>query len=156
MTARVCIVALIALLGALAARQPLAVEADGIEDLVGRLDTRVAIVRTGGYWNSASTSGIFRIVVIRTGHEHSSTRAFAQWLTAGQSGELIEVSTVPIAEVNSMILAIVTDVQFRKAAALSDNQIVLTLIHRYQPGTKCVQLVMGELGSYLAQQGVCE
>ncbi len=47
----------------------------------------VLSVRSGGYWEAAGESGVYRVVVVNAGFEHVTSRVFVEWLRGPRSGD---------------------------------------------------------------------
>ncbi len=42
---------------------------------------------SGGYWESGTDSGIYRVVVVNSGFEHVTSRVFVEWVRGPKSDE---------------------------------------------------------------------
>jgi hypothetical protein len=76
--------AIAGLLLGLAAAGPL--RADPVADGVAAIPGVVEDIRIGGTWAARSQSGIYRIVVARTGGDQVTARLFVQWVAYDDDG----------------------------------------------------------------------
>jgi hypothetical protein len=94
----------ISLAVALAAPPALASElGDGIAAMTGGVED----VRIGGTWQTGGKSGVYRLVVARSGGNAITARLFVQWIAYGETGEATVEHSIEIAEFDELDLDIV-------------------------------------------------
>lgn len=81
--------------------------ADGLSDSVNALPGSVEDVRIGGTWESDDKSGVYRIVIARTGGEPATARLFVQWISYDDAGQANVDRSVEIMELADLHLDIV-------------------------------------------------
>ncbi len=72
--------------------------ADGIVAMPGQVEE----VRVGGTWERGGNSGIYRVIVARTGGQAVTARLFVQWVTYTDDGGAKVENTLEIAEFNDL------------------------------------------------------
>jgi hypothetical protein len=102
MTMRLAAVA--GLLIALAAAGPL--RADPVADGVAAIPGVVEDVRIGGTWAARAQSGVYRIVVARTGGDQVTARLFVQWLAYDDDGGTKVQNSIEIKEFSALAVDI--------------------------------------------------
>jgi hypothetical protein len=115
MSTRLAAAALFAM--ALAATPPALADAvlDGIASMPGGVEN----VGIAGTWQRDGKSGVYRVVIARTGGDAVTARLFVQWLTYGEAGDTTVENTVEIAEFATLGLDIVDYVSESDAEGLS-------------------------------------
>lgn len=67
---------------------------DGLKTLPGSVED----VRVGGTWTRGGQSGVYRVIVSRTGGDAIAARLFIQWVAFGEVGEATVTDTIEIPE----------------------------------------------------------
>ena len=93
--------------------------ADGISDGIASLPGAVEDVRIGGTWQADGKSGVYRMVIARTGGEAVTARLFVQWIAYGEAGEATLEHTNEIVEFATLGLDIIDYVSESDAEGLS-------------------------------------
>ena len=93
--------------------------ADGIADGVATLPGAVEDVRIAGTWQADGKSGVYRMVIARTGGEAVTARLFVQWIAYGEAGEATLENTNEIVEFATLGLDIIDYVSESDAEGLS-------------------------------------
>jgi hypothetical protein len=90
------LIAALALVTALGAMRPAFADAvlDGLKTLPGSVED----VRVGGTWDQGGKSGIYRIIVSRSGGDPITARLFIQWVAYDDSGGATVTDTIEIKE----------------------------------------------------------
>ncbi len=90
------IIAAVALALAVVAMRPAFADAvlDGLKTLPGSVED----VRVGGTWDQGGKSGIYRIIVSRSGGDPITARLFVQWVAYDDSGGAAVTDTIEIKE----------------------------------------------------------
>ena len=76
---------------------------DGLKTLPGNVDD----VRVGGTWDRDGKSGIYRVIVARSGGDAITARLFIQWVAYEDDGSLTVQDTVEIQELADLKVDIV-------------------------------------------------
>lgn len=76
--------------------------ADQVADGVAAIPGVVEEVRIGGTWERDGNSGIYRIVVTRSGGDAVTARLFVQWVAYQDDGGAAVVDSVEIAEFGAL------------------------------------------------------
>ena len=84
------------LLLALAAVQP--ARADPLLDSLAALPGSIEDVRIVGSWNQGGQSGVYRVLVSRSGGDIVTARMFVQWLAFDDNGGAKVINTIEIQE----------------------------------------------------------
>jgi hypothetical protein len=77
---------------------PTLAQADPILDGITNLPGSVEDVRIVGSWNQGSQSGVYRVLVSRSGGDLVTARMFVQWIAYDDNGGANVVNTVEIQE----------------------------------------------------------
>jgi hypothetical protein len=109
--------AVIALVATVTAALP--ARADEVADGIAAMPGGVEDVRIGGTWQDGSKSGVFRIVIVRTGGNAVTARLFVQWVAYGDTGEATVEHSMEITEFEELDLDIVDYVSESDAEGLS-------------------------------------
>ena len=99
------VVAVLMLLISLAATPP--ATADQVLDGVATLPGSVEDVRVGGTWDRDGQSGVYRIVLARSGGDGVTARLFIQWVVYQDDGSAAVQETLEIKEVAELRVDIV-------------------------------------------------
>ena len=86
---------------------PLAASADELLDGLKTLPGNVDDVRVGGTWDRDGKSGIYRVIVARSGGDAITARLFIQWVAYEDDGSLTVQDTVEIQELADLKVDIV-------------------------------------------------
>jgi len=78
------------------------VSADDIADGVATMPGAVEDVRIGGTWDRGSSSGLYRIVVTRSGGNTITARLFVQWVAFDDDGGSTLIDSIEIEEVGEL------------------------------------------------------
>ena len=81
--------------------------ADDLTEAVKAIPGSVEDVRIGGTWESDDKSGVYRIVIARSGTEPVTARLFVQWITVDDEGQASVDRSVEIMELADLRLDIV-------------------------------------------------
>jgi hypothetical protein len=81
--------------------------ADEVADGIAAIPAGVEDVRIGGTWQDGSRSGVFRIVIVRTGGNAVTARLFVQWVAYGDTGEATVEHSMEVTEFDELDLDIV-------------------------------------------------
>ena len=94
-----------AIAGTLVLSHPVLADAllDGLKTLPGNVDD----VRVGGTWDRDGKSGIYRVIVARSGGDAITARLFIQWVAYEDDGSLTVQDTVEIQELADLKVDIV-------------------------------------------------
>jgi len=95
------------------------VRADEVADGIATMPGGVEDVRIGGTWQDGNKSGVFRLVIVRTGGNAVTARLFVQWVAYGDTGEATVEHSMEIAEFDELALDIVDYVSESDAEGLS-------------------------------------
>ncbi len=76
---------------------------DGLKTLPGNVDD----VRVGGTWDRDGKSGVYRVIVARSGGDAITARLFIQWVAYQDDGSLTVQDTVEIQELADLKVDIV-------------------------------------------------
>ena len=93
--------------------------ADGISDGIAKLPGAVEDVRVAGTWQAEGKSGVYRMVIARTGGDAVTARLFVQWIAYGEAGEATLENTNEIVEFATLGLDIIDYVSESDAEGLS-------------------------------------
>lgn len=74
------------------------VRADEVADGIAAMPGGVEDVRIGGTWQDEGKSGVFRIVIVRSGGNAVTARLFVQWIGYGETGETTVEHSLEITE----------------------------------------------------------
>ena len=98
-------VAMLALVAGLALAPPAYADAvlDGLKALPGNVED----VRIGGSWDQGGKSGVYRILVTRSGGDMVTARLFIQWIAYDDNGGSTVQDTVEIQELAALSVDIV-------------------------------------------------
>lgn len=110
--------AMLAVVAATIATAP-PVLADGISDGIASLPGAIEDVRIGGTWQADGKSGVYRVLIARTGGDAITARLFIQWIAYGEAGEATLENTNEIVELASLGLDIIDYVSESDAEGLS-------------------------------------
>jgi hypothetical protein len=83
------------------------VRADEVADGIATMPGGVEDVRIGGTWQDGNKSGVFRIVIVRTGGNAVTARLFVQWVAYGDTGDATVEHSLEVAEFAELDLDIV-------------------------------------------------
>jgi hypothetical protein len=72
--------------------------ADPLTDGIAALPGNVEDVRIGGSWDAGSKSGVYRILIARSGGDQVTARLFVQWIAYDDTGGGTVQDTVEIQE----------------------------------------------------------
>lgn len=72
--------------------------ADAIFDGIATLPGNVEDVRVGGTWDRDGKTGVYRIIVARTGGDAITARMFIQWVAYQDGGNAIVENTMEVTE----------------------------------------------------------
>ena len=97
--------AVLALVAGLALAPP--VRADPLIDGLKALPGNVEDVRIGGSWDQGAKSGVYRILVARSGGDLVTARMFVQWIAYDDNGGSAVQDTVEIQELAALSVDIV-------------------------------------------------
>lgn len=81
--------------------------ADELADGVAMMPGGVEDVRIGGTWQGDGKSGVYRIVIARSGGNAVTARLFVQWVSYGDTGEATLEHSMEIVEFDDLDLDIV-------------------------------------------------
>jgi hypothetical protein len=81
--------------------------ADELADGIAAMPGGVEDVRIGGTWQADGKSGVYRIVIARSGGNAITARLFVQWIAYGETGEATVEHTMEITEFDKLNLDIV-------------------------------------------------
>ena len=81
--------------------------ADTLSEGVATMPGGVEDVRIGGTWQDGNKSGVFRLVIVRTGGNAVTARLFVQWVAYGDTGEATVEHSLEVAEFADLDLDIV-------------------------------------------------
>jgi hypothetical protein len=76
----------------------LAARADATFDGIATLPGNVEDVRVGGTWDRDGKTGVYRIIVARTGGDAITARMFIQWVAYQEGGNAIVENTMEVTE----------------------------------------------------------
>lgn len=76
--------------------------ADDLADGIAAIPGAVEDVRIGGTWEADGDSGIYRIVVSRSGGNEITARLFVQWVAYRPAGGVSVVRSIEIAEFGAL------------------------------------------------------
>ena len=76
---------------------------DGLKTLPGNVDD----VRVGGTWDRDGKSGVYRVIVARSGGDAITARLFIQWVAYEDDGSLTVQDTIEIQELDDLKVDIV-------------------------------------------------
>jgi hypothetical protein len=76
---------------------------DGIKTLPGPVED----VRVGGTWDRDGKSGVYRVIVSRSGGDAITARLFIQWVAYGDAGDAAVTDTIEIPEFAALNVDIV-------------------------------------------------
>jgi hypothetical protein len=76
---------------------------DGLKALPGSVEE----VRVGGTWERDGRSGVYRVIVSRSGGDEITARLFIQWVAYGDMGDAAVADTIEIPEFAALNLDIV-------------------------------------------------
>lgn len=93
--------------------------ADEVADGIATMPGGVEDVRIGGTWQDGSKSGVYRLVIVRTGGNAVTARLFVQWVAYGDTGEATVEHSMEITEFAELSLDIVDYVSESDAEGLS-------------------------------------
>lgn len=109
--------ALIGLISATAAAAP--GHADEVSDGIAAMPGGVEDVRIGGTWQGDGKSGVYRVVVARSGGNAITARLFVQWIAYGDTGDATVEHSMEISEFDDLDLDVVDYVTESDADGLS-------------------------------------
>jgi hypothetical protein len=93
--------------------------ADALSDGAATIPGGVEDVRIGGTWQAGGKSGVYRIVIARTGGETVTARLFVQWIAYRDAGEASVEKSMEINEVAAQGLDVVDYVSESDADGLA-------------------------------------
>ena len=85
---------------------PPAVLADPLLDGIGKLPGAVEDMRVGGTWERNGKSGVYRVVITRSGGDTVIARLFVQWI-AHHGGDMSVDDTIEIKELSALKVDVV-------------------------------------------------
>jgi hypothetical protein len=86
---------------------PAAVRADALSEGVGAMPAEVEDVRMAGTWTEGDVSGVYRVVIARTGGATIAARLFVQWLVYDDNGLLSVEESLEITALGELGIDIV-------------------------------------------------
>jgi hypothetical protein len=100
LTKPIVAIAMLALVAGLAVARPALADplADGLKALPGNVED----VRIGGSWDREGKSGVYRILVARSGGDLVTARLFVQWIAYDDNGGSVVQDTVEIQELAAL------------------------------------------------------
>jgi hypothetical protein len=83
---------------ALASASPALAQSDPILDGIASLPGSIEDVRIVGSWNQGNQSGVYRVLVARSGGDMVTARMFVQWVAFDDNGGAKVITTIEIPE----------------------------------------------------------
>jgi len=93
--------------------------ADSVSDGVATIPGGVEDVRIAGTWQAEGKSGVYRMIIARTGGDAVTARLFVQWVAYGEAGEATLEDSMEIVEVSDLGLDIVDYISESDAEGLT-------------------------------------
>lgn len=102
---------------------------------------------SGGIWEQGGRHGLYRVIVLGGGAEHTRTFVYAQWITFDESsGQLREAVTEPVESLNKDFSRTVRSVQLDGGSRPGNARFALVLQPRESDQLQTATLVLGEPG----------
>ena len=93
--------------------------ADSLVEGIAAMPGGVEDVRIGGTWQKDGRSGVYRIIIVRTGGDAVTARLFVQWVAYMDAGEAEVENSIEISELAPLGLDIVDSVSESDSDGLS-------------------------------------
>lgn len=93
--------------------------ADPIADGVAAMPGAVEDVRIGGTWDRGDSSGLYRIVITRSGGNTITARLFVQWVAFDDDGGSTLIDSIEIEEVGELGIDVIDYISDSDADGLS-------------------------------------
>lgn len=106
---------------ALAVASPTLAQSDPVLDGIANLPGSIEDVRIVGSWNQGGQSGVYRVLVSRSGGDMVTARIFVQWLAFDDNGGAKVTNTIEIQEFGQLGVDIVDFSSSSDAGPLTVN-----------------------------------